>query len=322
MTTKRLLGMAAISIAGATLVASSASAATDGAQVSSNWAGYEASGAQFSKVSGTWVQPKASCNGESDTAAFWVGLGGASAGSQELEQAGTEVDCSGGSPTYSTWYELVPAGAVTTNLQVKPGDTVSAAVAVDGNQVSIAMTDRTTGQSFDKTLAMDNPDTSSAEWIAEAPSACTGGASGDCQTLPLADFGKVTFTDASATANGHTGPISDPQWTATAVQLVPGASGGFGGGEFGAGVGGAGEGSTAGATPSGLSSGGSAFSVSWDANAALSSSPGQAVVPQTGDGYGDGGYGYDPGYGYGYGGGYGYDGGGYGYDPGAGYLPF
>ena len=39
---------------------------------------------------------------------------------------------------------------------------------------------------------MSNPDTSSAEWIAEAPSQCDG--SGSCQPLPLADFGTVQFT--------------------------------------------------------------------------------------------------------------------------------
>src|ERR1700743_2978806 len=95
---KRLLGMAAISIAGAALVAYPASAATNDVQVSSNWAGYEAYGTQFSNGSPTWVRPKAVCSSGSGTAAFWVGIGGASADSQKLEQAGTEVDCSGGSP--------------------------------------------------------------------------------------------------------------------------------------------------------------------------------------------------------------------------------
>ena len=75
---------------------------------------------------------------------------------------------------------------------------------------------------------MSNPDTSSAEWIAEAPSAESQDSS--YQVLPLADFGKVTFTNASATSDGHTGTISDPNWSLQQVQLTsPSGSGELGG---------------------------------------------------------------------------------------------
>src|SRR6201995_4887896 len=82
------------------------------AKTSANWAGYAATGAQFSKVSGSWVQPQASCDGSRGDAVFWVGIGGATQESSALEQTGTEVDCSGGSAAYSAWYELVPAAPV------------------------------------------------------------------------------------------------------------------------------------------------------------------------------------------------------------------
>ena len=55
--------------------------------------------------------------------------------------------------------------------------------------------------------AFANPDTSSAEWVAETPSLCA--TRGYCRTVTLSDFGDVTFTNASATAGGHTGSISD-----------------------------------------------------------------------------------------------------------------
>src|ERR1700761_1045920 len=114
MSPKRLLSVAALTMAAATLTtATVASAATTDVQASSNWAGYTATGAQFSKVSGSWTQPQASCDSSQGDAAFWVGLGGASQGSQALEQTGTEVDCSSGQPVYSAWYELVPAAPVT-----------------------------------------------------------------------------------------------------------------------------------------------------------------------------------------------------------------
>jgi hypothetical protein len=267
----RLLGAAAISLAAAAVFASSASAAsaTD-AQVSSNWAGYAAGGSQFSKVSGTWVQPPASCDSGSGDAAFWVGIGGATGESNALEQTGTEVDCSNGSPVYSAWYELVPAAPVTIDLPVKPGDKMSATVGVNGDQVSISMTNQTTGKSFNKTLQMDNPDTSSAEWIAEAPSAC--GNFGRCRELSLTNFGAVKFSSASATTtDGHTGTISDPSWTADAISLDATQGNPFS--RFGTNAG------AAQATPSALSTTGAAFSVSWAAASTATPIPVPTPVP-------------------------------------------
>src|SRR5207248_7185351 len=146
-----------------------------------------------------------------------VGLGGSgessSGQSSSLEQTGTQADCTAdGAPDYFAWYELVPAAPVKLDLAIRPGDHIDAKVSVSGTDVTVSLTDRTTGQSTSKTLQMDNPDTTSAEWIAEAPSACDS--SSGCQPLPLADFGTMQFTGASATANGHTGPISDPNWSA------------------------------------------------------------------------------------------------------------
>ncbi len=273
--------------------------------VSENWSGYAAgnpSGGQFSSVSGSWVEPSVSCTSGSGYDAFWVGLGGTSSQqSDSLEQVGTQVACAGsGQAQHFAWYELVPAGPVTLNVAINPGDHISAKVTVNGTNVTVSLDDQTTGQSATKTLQMSNPDTSSAEWIAEAPSECDS--SGNCQTVPLANFGSVNFTNATATANGHTGPISDSNWTAQSVQMD--SSSGFVS---------AGGSSQAGASPSSPTGGGSAFSVTWLANgsSASSSTDGSGT-----GGYGGGGYpsGYG-GYGGGYPGGYGYPGGvgGYGY---------
>ena len=108
-------------------------------------------------------------------------------------------------------------------MAVHPGDHISSKVTVDGTSVTIRLTNATTGGSFTKTLPTSNPDMSSAEWIAEAPSTCQQGLS-DCTPLPLADFGTAQFTGASATTtDGHTGTISDSDWQAAAVTLSPGA---------------------------------------------------------------------------------------------------
>jgi hypothetical protein len=214
--------------------------------------------ASFTNVSGAWIQPAATCTPGAPTySAFWVGVGGDSPTSQALEQVGTEADCSAtGGVTYRVWYELVPAAPVTIKLPLKAGDGIAASVAVSGASVSIHITNVTQQKrTFAKRLAMTSPapDLSSAEWVAEAPSTCTR--TGNCTVLPLADFGGVTFVVAKATAEGHTGTISDPAWSATAVSLV-------GGGTTGprrfvaAGV-------SANATPTPLSPDGSSFGVTW-----------------------------------------------------------
>ena len=59
---------------------------------------------------------------------------------------------------------------------------------------------------------MAAPDVSAAEWIAEAPSACTR--SGKCRPLPLTNFGAVSFSKATATANGHSAATRHPPATA------------------------------------------------------------------------------------------------------------
>ncbi len=317
---RRLLSIPALSIGALLCVSAPALADTaSDATTSANWAGYAASGSQFSKVSGSWVQPAAKCASGSGDAAFWVGIGGAT-GQGALEQAGTEANCSdSGSPVYSAWYELVPAGPVTVDLPVKPGDHISTTVGVNGDQVSIALTNETTGQSFNKTLQMDNPDTSSAEWIAEAPSDCQGSAAGQCQTVPLADFGSVAFSNATATGGGQTGTAE--QWGAQALQLSP--SGGFD-------VSAQSSTASASAVPSTVSGG--SFSVAWQSADSAQAGGGSADPYGYGSGgssadpygYGDGGSGYgaDP-YGYGDGGssygvdpyGYGDGGSGYGADP-------
>jgi hypothetical protein len=295
------------------LGAASASAATVSSQeeVSQNWAGYVAggssSGTQFSSVSGSWVQPTVSCSSGQSYSAYWVGLGGSGNQSNALEQTGTQGDCTAnGGTEYYAWYELVPAAPVQLGLAIHPGDHISAKVSVSGSNVTVWLSDQTTGQSTTKNLQMSSPDTSSAEWIAEAPSQCDS--SGDCQPLPLADFGTVQFSGASATANGHTGTISDSEWGAQPIAL---GSSGTDFASMGSG------GSSAGATPSSLSSDGSAFSVTWQQSAADVSGTGGSAGGSGNGGYGDGGYGYGGypggygGYGYG-GGGYGYGGGGYG----------
>jgi hypothetical protein len=301
-------------------------AAADVQQASSeNWSGYVAGGSsggsdpQFKSVSGSWVTPTVKCDSGTSYSSFWVGLGGAGQ-SNALEQTGTEADCasSGSAASYYAWYELVPSAPVKVGMPVQAGDHVTGKVTVSGSSVTVALTDQTSGGSFTKTLSMSNPDVSSAEWIAEAPSSCDQSADG-CSPLPLADFGTIDFSGASATStNGHTGTISDPDWSAAAVSLSPSAQDmGFGGSQFTS------QQSSAGASPSSLSSDGSSFSVAYSADAGSaaggSTGGGSAGGGSAGGGSAGGGYGGYGGYGGGGYGGGGYSGGSGGYGGGAGY---
>jgi hypothetical protein len=237
-------------------------------QVSSNWAGYAVTGpdastlptptgpATFTSVSGQWIQPKAKCTrGRSTFSAFWVGIGGFSETSQALEQIGTEANCSAkGKARYSMWYELVPAPSVPIKLKVFPGNVVAASVTIEATTVTLQIRDLTRATRATRVFEMSSPDVTSSEWIAEAPSACDS--TGRCVQLPLANFGKVSFTHATATANGHSGTITDSAWLPTQIELVPDAGSPFF--RF------PGDGSTSSAVPSGLSADGASFSISYE----------------------------------------------------------
>jgi hypothetical protein len=197
---------------------------------SSNWSGYAITGATFTDVKGSWVQPAVSCSGAAATtkhagnsknrpsktqqsyAAFWVGLDGDV--SNTVEQTGTDSDCNGSTPVYYAWYEFYPAYPVNLPNTVKPGDHMSAEVSVVGGTVTTSIADHSQNWAVSASQKNKNYALSSAEWIAEAPSGP--------QVLPLANFGTVTFTGASATGNGVAGPIS----AFTADQIVMATSSG------------------------------------------------------------------------------------------------
>ena len=147
------------------------------------------------------------CTGKkASQSAFWVGLDGFATTDPTVEQVGTDADCTKGtkkSPStgvYYAWYELYPAGLVvlpTGTYAVTPDDTLSASVHVSGSAYTINLQD---GTKWGYTTVVSTPtveQNSSAEWIAESPSACKNG---KCKPGPLADFGSVTFTGASADA--------------------------------------------------------------------------------------------------------------------------
>jgi hypothetical protein len=153
---------------------------------------------------------------------MWVGLGGYKLTSPAVEQVGTELDCIGGHPASSAWYELTPSASRRVRIGVHPGDLIAASVTAAGGRITVAISDLSKHQTFQKSISpATTTDVSSAEWILEAPSACIFGMSA-CQTLPLANFGRAQFTLAKAqTTGGPVGTISTAGGQDTKIILGP-----------------------------------------------------------------------------------------------------
>jgi peptidase A4-like protein len=223
--------MAALGLAvGAAQAArSSASDSTTPAMtVMPNWAGYVVTGSAtspvtYSSVTGTWTVPTATCNTPAAAGGFstvWVGLGGYTTKNQE--EVGTDSNCSTkNNPTYYAWFELVPyiAYNVPSNDKVLAGDTMTGTVNIlSTTLVQLQIQDQTRNWNFSRNITFSSQDTSTAEWISEAPASCLRFV---CNEANLANFGTVTMRSISAVGNGATGALNNPNWTTIPIQLVP-----------------------------------------------------------------------------------------------------
>jgi hypothetical protein len=168
-------------------------------RTSSNWSGYvvKASSA-FTGAEGSWVEPAATCTSTGTMAGFWVGIDGY--GTSTVEQTGTAVQCTGGTPHYFAWWEMYPGPSQMIAHSVAPGDTLTARVLRSGTSYRLVLVS-SAGWRFSTTQISASATDASAEWIAEAPSGGGG-------IYPLADYGKVRFTGAQAADGGAFAPLS------------------------------------------------------------------------------------------------------------------
>jgi hypothetical protein len=158
---------------------------------STNWSGYAVTGNTFKSVSASWTEPTVSCSATAYSS-FWVGLDGDT--SSTVEQTGTDADCSGSTPQYYAWTEMYPKFPVNLSYTVRPGDKMSASVTTNGSgSFTLTISDSTQNWTSTTSARLKSAKLASAEVIAEAPSSSGG-------VLPLADFGTVNFS--GATANG------------------------------------------------------------------------------------------------------------------------
>jgi hypothetical protein len=85
--------------------------------------------------------------------------------------------------------------------------------------VELQIQDVTSGWTFSRNITFSAADGSTAEWISEAPASCLRFV---CHEANLANFGSVDMTGISATGNGQTGTLTNPDWNVIPIQLVPG----------------------------------------------------------------------------------------------------
>jgi peptidase A4-like protein len=160
---------------------------------STNWSGYADTSTTFSTATGNWSEPSVTCSGgQTQLAAFWVGIDGYSSGT--VEQDGTLAECYGGRLYSFSWWEMYPTNDIqVVGSSVAAGDSISASVVRSGSSYTLKVTDSThSANSFTTTQSCSSCANSSAEWIAEAPSGSSG-------VYPLADF--HTWTESGATVN-------------------------------------------------------------------------------------------------------------------------
>ncbi len=173
---------------------------------SQNWSGFvlESTSDSVTDVKGTWTIPQIDCSSSPSQSytAQWVGIDGAG-GSSTVEQAGTEYDCSNGTPTVFAWYEWYPArGRLLRQPGINVGDVVTIEVSWDGRQFTASINDASQGWTFAWTNSTIGSiaSRSTAEWVVEAPLVSGSIAS-------LTNFNKLYFSKSYATMSGATGPM-------------------------------------------------------------------------------------------------------------------
>jgi hypothetical protein len=131
---------------------------------------------------------------QSTTAAVasWVGIGGTT--SNDLIQAGVEVDTSGPVAQYHAWFETLPQTSRNVALQIGPGDWVF----IDIHELAFDLWEVTIvdGQQVFQRQIQYPSSHSSAEWIVEDPSVASG-------LVPLATVTGANFANMMAIANGQ-----------------------------------------------------------------------------------------------------------------------
>lgn len=175
---------------------SSGSANESFVQYSSNWAGAILIGTGYKSVTGTFTVPTPSTDGSGSA---WVGIDGDTCDTAIL-QTGVDWTKSGSSITYDAWYEWYPDYAYDfSGISLAGGNVITVTVTASSKTAGVATiknvsTGKTVTHSFSNEGSLGSLCETNAEWIVED---FEQGSS----LVPFANFGKVSFTGASATTS-------------------------------------------------------------------------------------------------------------------------
>lgn len=173
---------------------------------SSSWAGYVAGGSgPYHYVQATWKMPgnKGTKVQESITD-FWVGFDGDNMSPGNIEQCGTQIlEAADGEIGYVAFYEVgLQKGSIKhPSIGVHPGDYITAvAKYVHGAfQCTLRVKHRGMVKTWSSGPIKGKFPLATAEVITEAP--------GHSQSIPLAPFGTVQYTNVSLGGNGTIYPV-------------------------------------------------------------------------------------------------------------------
>jgi hypothetical protein len=170
----------------------------------------------FTLVSAKWVEPSVTCPVPKlyDPAeAFWVGF----TGDGTVEQAGSFVFCSNGTPYHWSFWEMYPTTGLARVFQIQPGDVIKSKVTYHPSSGRFVMIvkDLTSAQSFVQRSTCGaglGCSRISANWIVEDTT----------DTLP--DWGTLRFYHCHARSDtGTIGTVSGPAWSYTPIDMVDGS---------------------------------------------------------------------------------------------------
>jgi hypothetical protein len=178
---------------------------------SHNWAGAVLRGSDFHTVTGTFVVPEVILPADAHThkrhaASVWVGLDGSPGGCKGvIMQTGLHMRIHNGKLRYGAWYQWYPNNNVEfSHMKVVPGDSVTLTLSASSVSGEIAIIENNTKKtSVNHTWVDQTPHLcrTGAEWIVEDYSVTRFGKKG---RVPFANFGSVTFTNASAVGGNGT----------------------------------------------------------------------------------------------------------------------
>ena len=158
----------------------------------SNWAGAMQIGSGFTHVSAIFTVPSVEFSPYTSASA-WVGIDNDSCGAGLL-QVGISFDGNGNPTAWSGWTSDVSVEF--DNFAVRAGDDIRLTVEATSTTAGVASVDNlSTGKQVSRAFENAAPPLceGSAEWIIEYP-----------LSVPLAHFGSLTFTSASATGSSGT----------------------------------------------------------------------------------------------------------------------